>query len=197
MENLVITLSRQFGSLGRPIAKRMSELMNIEFYDRDIVEKTAQKMDLSVKEVSKNEESASIPFFNMKFPLGSGTSATQDKIFQTQCGIINELADKESCIIVGRCSDYVLRNRKNCIKIFIFAPFEERLKNCLDYLHMEEADARKMIAEVDKARDRYHMHYAKYLPSDFQHEDILINSSLLGVEGTAKELVHIIKERFE
>lgn len=197
MNHLVITITRQFGSLGRPIARRMSELLNIEYYDRDIVDATAKKMNKSVSAISDAEESARGAFFNMKFPLGTGTNSIQDEIFYTQTKIINEISDKESCIIVGRCSDYILQNRKDAIHIFIYAPVEERLKNCVDVLHMNPDEAKKMIKDVDKARESYHKHYAKYSPSDFRYKDIMIDSSFLGVEGTAQHLASIIREKYD
>lgn len=196
MKHYTITITREFGSLGRPIARRMSEILGIEYYDRDIVEKTAKKLNLPVSEISDEEESAKGNFFNMKFPLGNGTSEMQDEIFAAQTKIINELSEKESCIIVGRCSDYILQQQKNSIHIFIYAPLEERLKNCIEVLQMDEESARKTIRDVDKARENYHKYYAKYAPSDYKYKDIMIDSSLLGVEGTAKYLSAIVREKF-
>lgn len=198
MSHYVITITRQFGSLGRPIAKKMSELLEIEFYDRDIVEVTAKNMNLPVSVISDAEETAKKGrFFNMKFPLGNGTNETQQQIFTEQAKIIQEISEKESCIIVGRCSDYILRNTKNCINIFIYAPYEARLRNCVDILHMEKETAKKMIDQVDKARDNYHKSFAKFLPSDYRYKDIMIDSSLLGIEGTAKALADIVRAKFE
>ena len=197
MNNYTITITREFGSMGRPIARRMSEILGIEYYDRDIVDKTAKKLNQPVSNISDQEEAAKSRFFNMKFPLGNGTTSMQDEIFMTQSKIINELAEKESCIIVGRCSDYILKDRKNCLHIYIYAPTEERLKNCVDLLNMDQATAKKMIADVDKARESYHRHYAKYAPSDYRYKDIMINSALLGVEGTARHLAAIVKEKLD
>lgn len=132
----------------------------------------------------------------MKYPLGTATTQIQDQIFKTQREIILDLAEKESCIIVGRCSDYILEGLKNHISIFIYAPYEARLKNCVDNLHMTRAEGEKMIAEVDRARDSYHMRYANYLPGDFKHKDLMINSSVLGVEGTAGYIADLIHTRF-
>ena len=110
MNNYVITINRQFGSLGRPIARKMSEMLDIEYYDRDIVDSVAKEMDLPVSVVSDEEETAKSNYFSMKFPLGNGTTAMQQDIFEAQRRIISNLADRENCIIVGRCSDYILRN---------------------------------------------------------------------------------------
>ena len=121
MKKFIITITRQFGSLGRPIAKELAELLHVEYYDRDIVETTAKRMNQRVSVISDAEEAAKSSFFKMRFPLGTEESRIQDEIFDVQQKIITELADKESCIIVGRCSDYVLRNYKNVIHIYIYA----------------------------------------------------------------------------
>ncbi|MGN0291259.1 MAG: AAA family ATPase [Lachnospiraceae bacterium] len=195
-KNYTITITREFGSLGRPIAKKLAELLGVECYDRDIVEETAKNLGLPVSVISDEEESAKSKFFNMIYPLGSGTTLQQDQIFDEQTKIIRDLAERESCIIVGRCADYILENEKNCIRVFISAPYEDRLRNCVDILNMTPENGKKMIAKVDKARESYHLHYAGYSPSDMSHQDLIINSSMLGVDGTARCLAEIAKARF-
>lgn len=200
-KKFIVTITRQFGSLGRPIAHKMSEKIGIEFYDRDIVDQAAKKLELPVSVVDQMEESAAQnhanPFFRMKYPLGKGTSDKQDKIFQAQQNIIKFLAEKESCIIVGRCADFTLRNMENAMHVYIYADYEARLRHCIEDLHLEEDEAKKMIADVDAARASYHMHYAGFLPNDERHKDILINSSFLGVDGTADYLVEAVRRKFE
>lgn len=201
MEKYVVTITRQFGSLGRPVAKRMSEILGIEYYDRDIVDQAAEKLKLLASVIDQEEERAVkreiSPFSHMMFPLGKGTSATQDKIFEAQKNIIQFLAEKDNCIIVGRCSDFILKEEKNSMHIYIYASYEARLKHCIEDLGMEEAEARRMIKKVDEARDSYHMHYAGYLPDDKRFKDILIDSSLFGVEGTAQFLAEAVKRKFD
>ncbi len=191
-DKYIVTINRQFGSLGRPIAKQLAELLDIPVYDRDIVEKAASDMNMSLKVVSTEEEKASSRFAAMQYPLGMGTSRIQDDIFYAQRKFIIQTASTSSCIMVGRCSDYILSDEKP-IRIFIYAPYEERLKNCVDILNMELSEAQKMIKAVDKARDAYHMHYAGYLPGDRNHIDFCINSSTLGVEGSAKLIRDIVE----
>lgn len=192
-----ITITRQFGSLGRPIAKRMAEILGIKYYDRDIVDQTAQKMKLSVKEVSNAEETASSGFFRMKFPLGNTRSEIQDNVFRTQSQIIRDLADKQNAIFVGRCSDYVLRKHADCLNIFIYSSYENRYQNCVDTLLMSPNTARKMIRDVDGARERYHLNYTGRRPEDPLNKDILINSNTLGVQGTAEFLCSLARRRFD
>ncbi len=195
-EKFVVTITRQFGSLGRPIARMVSEALGIEYYDREIVDLAAKNLNLPVSTISDAEESAKSAFFNMSYPLGMGTTTIQDSIFATQRKLIADLADKESCIIVGRCSDFILRDYQNIINIFIYAPYNARLRNCVERLNMQPAEAKKMIAEVDKARESYHKHYSGYSMADKDHKHVMIDSSLLGIEGTCDVLVSIIKKRF-
>ena len=196
----VVTITRQFGSLGRPIAKRMSEILDIGYYDRDLVDEAAKKLKLAVSVVDKEEESAKKvplnPFTRMKYPLGKGTSDTQDAIFEAQQNIIQFLAEKETCIIVGRCSDFILEEMKNAMHIYIYAPYDVRVQQSVDNLKMDIQEARQMIVDVDEARDSYHMHYAGYLPDDKNHKDIMIDSSFLGVEKTAQFLAEAVRRKF-
>lgn len=197
MSHYAITITRQFGSLGRPIARELAEELGINYYDRDIVESVAQKTNLSVSEISNNEEVARNSFWKMKFPIISETRMVQDHIFEVQKNIIQDIAAREDCIIVGRCSDYVLKEHKMCIHIYIFASEEQRMKNCVEVLHLEQQEAKRMIKDVDRARDSYHTRYAGYLPNDENHQDIMINSGLLGTKGTAQALAEIIRKKLE
>lgn len=153
----IVTITRQFGSLGRPIAREMSEILGIEYYDRDIVEATSKKMNLPVSKISEYEETYSTSLFPMLLPLGSDSIAKQDEIYNVQKEVIREMAEKESCIIVGRCADYIFRDHRNVLNIYI---------------------------------------YAKYAPGDPDSKQIMIDSSMLGVKGTAEVLAEIVQRRF-
>ncbi|OBR93658.1 2-oxoglutarate carboxylase small subunit [Clostridium ragsdalei P11] len=197
LENYVITISRQFGSLGRPIAKKMAELLGVEYYDRDIVEEAAKKMNLPVSTIDSGEEIDKNEYKKMKFPLGTSSEKIQEQIFEAQKKIICDLADKSSCIFVGRCSDYILRNHSNHFSIFIYAPYEIRKENCINILHIKPDEADRLIKEVDEARQLYSLSYAKSYSDNVLYKDILINSSLFGgVDETAKVLVNMIRKKF-
>lgn len=197
MEKYNITITREFGSLGRPIARSLSEKLGIEFYDRDIVEKVSRQLNMPVSKISEAEEKSRHRLFSSMFPLGTDEEYIQDMIFDVQKDIILDLADQSSCIIVGRCSDYLLQNEKNTINIFIYAPYAKRLENCIKILDMTEDQAKKMIMRVDKARNIYHRRYAGYLPGDPRHKHLMIDSSLLGVEGTAEMIARVVKMKFQ
>lgn len=108
-EHYVITISRQFGSLGRQIAQKASKMLGIYFMDRDIVEETSRRMGLLASEVGDREEQAKRnAYYYMKFPLGIAPQSIEDEIFAVQSSIIRDCAAKQDCIIVGRCAEYVL-----------------------------------------------------------------------------------------
>ena len=194
-EKYTVTITREFGSMGRPIARKLSEILDIEFYDRDIVEETARKMDLPLSVISKVEENQGGAYSTMKFPLGRFSRDRQDEIFEVQSELIRSLAQKESCVIVGRCADYVLRDFDRCLNIYIYAPFEKRIENCVKYLGMDEDVAIKMTSEIDKARKQYHKKYANYYPADVNNKNLMIDSSFFGVEGTADLIAKIVKDK--
>ncbi|WP_097003196.1 AAA family ATPase [Lacrimispora amygdalina] len=196
MEKFTITITREFGSLGRSIAKELSQILNVEFYDRDIVEEVAKKLNLPVSMISNEEEKSRHSFLPRMFPLGTDEEYMQDIIFDVQKDIILDLAKKSSCILVGRCSDFLLEKEKNNINIFIYASYEKRLENCVETLGMTEGEAKRMILSVDKARNAYHKKYAGYLPGNPEHKQLMIDSSLLGVTGTAKLIAQIVHQLF-
>lgn len=187
MEKYVITISRQFASLGRTISQRLSEKLEIPFWDRDIVEAAARRMGHSVSTISDEEERANYSFFlRKKYRMSLATYSINDEIFETEKNIILDEANRESCIIVGRCGDYILRDLPNHLSVYIYAPYEARLKNCTETLMMEEKTARKMIREVDMARNYYRQKYCPGLNTDTDCRHLMIDSSRFGVEGTAE-----------
>lgn len=196
MKQYVITISRQFGSMGRTIAKQMAGELDINFYDRDIVEETAKRMGLPVSMISAKEENAASIYFKRQYPLGMGVSNMQDEIFSIQKNIIEDLAKKESCIIVGRCAESILADCENRLNIYIYAPYEKRLKNCTEILKMEEKVARKMIREVDRSRELYHRRYCPEYQDVFSNRDLMVDSSRFGIEKTARILVELARDLF-
>ncbi|MFT4005399.1 MAG: cytidylate kinase-like family protein [Lacrimispora sp.] len=196
MEKFTITITREFGSLGRSIAKELSRELGVEFYDRDIVEEVSQKLNLPISQVSDEEEKSKHSFWPRMFPLGTDEDYIQDIIFDVQKDIILDLAKRSSCILVGRCSDYLLEHEKNNINIFIYAPYAKRLENCIETLGMTESEAKRMITSVDRARNIYHKKYAGFLPNDPEHKNLMIDSSLLGVTGTATLIADMVRKLY-
>ena len=184
------------GSMGRTIAQLMAWDLGVNFYDRDIVEETAKRMGLPISVISAKEENANSVYFKRQYPLGMGLSNMQDEIFSIQKNIIEDLAKKESCIIVGRCADSILADMENRLSVYIYAPYEKRFANCTKILKMEEKVARRMIREVDRSRELYHRRYCPEYTDPFSNRDLLIDSSRFGIEKTAEMLSEIVRDFF-
>ena len=196
MDNYVVTISRQFASFGRSIAQKLSQELKVEFYDRDIVEATAKRMGQPIPVISNEEENANSAFFTRKYPLGMGVANIQDEIFSVQTNIIRDFAQRESCIIVGRCAGSVLKDHPRCLNVFIYSPYECRLRNCTEVLQMDLKVAKRMIKDVDKARENYRYRYCPEVKNVYDGYDIMIDSCRFGVEKSAKILADIVRSQF-
>ena len=135
-------------------------------------------MDLPVSVVSDEEETAKSNYFSMKFPLGNGTTAMQQDIFEAQRRIISNLADRENCIIVGRCSDYILRDYDHCISLFLHAPMASRVERIIKTEHMEESQAQQAIAHTDRRRADNYNYYTDQTWGYSDHYDLCIDTRL-------------------
>lgn len=197
MEQYVVTISRQFGALGRTVAQCLSGMLGVEFWDRDIVEATAKRLGQSLSTVSDVEETAKYSLFpTRKERISLASYSLDDEIFDTERNIILDAAKQSSCIIVGRCSDYLLRDMPNRLSVYLFAPLEQRVKNCIERLEMDEKTARRTIREMDAARGNYQRKYCPGTKSPFEYKDMLIDSSRFGPEGTAKIIAAVVKQNW-
>ncbi len=197
MKTNVITISRQFGSLGRPIGIEIAKQLGFAYYDRDILEKTAEIMDTSMDTLQELEDNGIQGYHKMAYPLGLGNGAKRDKMFEVQSEIITKLAETENCVIIGRCSDYVLRERRNVLSCYIYAPYLKRIENSVDLLNIPAAKAKKMVDEVDRSREEYYKHYTGCAYNTTFFRQLLIDSSLLGIQETAQLIADIAKQRFK
>ena len=196
MKQYVVTISRQFGSMGRMIAQQLSRELGVNFYDRDIVEETASRMGLPVSVISNTEENSKSIYFKQQYPLGMGIASMRDEIFLIQKNIIRDLAQKESCIIVGRCADSILMDMENHLNVYIYAPMDARLRNAVELAKLDEKTAKKMIREIDRSRELYHRRYCPENMDASTKNIIMIDSSRFGAEGTVKILAGLVRELF-
>lgn len=195
MEKYVITISRQFASMGRCIAQSLSEDLGIPFYDRDIVEQTAKRMELPISTISQEEENVRSVYFKRQYPLGMGIQSMQDEIYMVQQNIIRDLAERESCIFVGRCSDSILADHPCRLSVFIYAPYRVRYDNCIKRLGMLPAVAERMIKNVDKSRIQYHRRYCKDYQDELTGKDLALNSGSFGIEGAAQVIKSVMRTK--
>lgn len=196
MKQYVVTISRQFGSMGRMIAQQLSRELGVNFYDRDIVEETASRMGLPVSVISNTEENSKSIYFKQQYPLGMGIASMRDEIFLIQKNIIRDLAQRESCIIVGRCADSILMDMENHLNVYIYAPMDARLRNAVELAKLDEKTAKKMIREIDRSRELYHRRYCPEYVDASTNKDIMIDASRFGAEGTVRILARLVRELF-
>ena len=197
MKQYVVTISRQFGSMGRSIAQALARQLDIDFYDRDIVEETARRMGLLVSVISDTEETSQSVYFRRLYPLVMSVRSIRDVSFLGQKNSIRDLAARSSCIVVGRCGGSILADLPNRLGVYVYAPYSRRLLNCTQKLGMDEATARRMIREVDRARELYHRRYCPEVKDVFTDHDLMLDSSRFGVEGSARLLAHNAQTMFD
>ncbi len=194
----VITISRQFASKGRAIARKAAQNLGIYFMDRDIVEETAKRMGLPVSEIGNREEmSKGNLLYYQKFPLGIGRSSLEDEIFEVQSNIIRDTVEKQDCIIVGRLAEYVLRDKQRRLSFYIQAPYDDRFRNCTEILGMSDSTAMKMIHDVDLARERYRTRYCEGIENAYTYRNIILDSSAFDVDEAADIIADLARKKFE
>ena len=204
MSNFVISISREFGSGGRLIGKRLAAQLGIPCYDRSIIQKTSEKSGLSPDFIARAEERARSRFHLSISPIGIGTPAyvqqgvpVTHQAFFAQAEVIRDLADQGPCVIVGRCSDYVLSERKNCIKVFVHGDMASRVKRCVEEYHIPSDDMERRITQMDRGRANYYNFYTGRTWGEMRQYDLTINSGAIGIEGSVAMIADLIKFREE
>ena len=159
MENRVITISREYGSGGRMVGRKLAEKLGIHCYDADLIQRIVDKSGYSADYVKEEGESAAGGVFSTFLADRTRGLTTQDNLWNVQCQVIAELADKESCVIVGRCADYILRARADCLTVFIHADKEIRDERIAKEYGVPEDSVVRRRKEKDKRRAAYYQFY--------------------------------------
>lgn len=193
---MIISIGRQHGSGGREIARLLARELGIKCYDKEIVDEAAKHSDFSRDLINAYDEKRMSAFMLHAGGYGLNENFRLNmQVVSAQFDAIREIASKGDCIFVGRCADYILRDRGDLVSVFILGDMDERLK-CLERRQgLDEAAARKKIKEVDKDRSSFYKYYSDQVWGDAQNYDLCINSSRLGVEGTVKVIMDYIKTR--
>ncbi len=204
--NKIITIGRQFASLGSEIGEKLSELTGIPCYDREALWKIAESHGIPAETFEKADEQATSSFlYSLAISSYSGNLAHYgmndniwtDRVFNIQSEEIKKIATKGDCIIIGRCADDVLSDRDGVLKVFIHSPIEERVKNLISEYGMDESTAHKRILKEDKKRASYYNFYTGKGWGDPKNYHMNIDSSVLGTEGTALMIKHMIDEFYK
>ena len=204
MDKYIITIGRQFGSGGRSIGQKLAEKLNINFYDKELISIAAKESGTD-PEIFKDvdEKAANSLLYSLStgmYGFGSGFSAmgdlpVNDKLYLLQHKIIKKIAENESCVIVGRCADYVLRDNPNCVNIFFYADMEFRKEQSVKKHGIDEARAEHIINKTDKSRANYYSFYSGQKWGMAENYDLCINSSKLSEDKIVDLILDYIKAR--
>lgn len=198
MEKRIITISREFGSGGRSIGRKVAEKLGIPFYDKELVDQVALESGFAPKFVEENgEHSPGKSMFSYAFASGgmpgvmNGLS-TADFLWNIQCNVILQLAEKGPCVIVGRNADYILKDRPDCLHAFIHADKQFRSERIVRLYGESEKSPEARLNEKDKRRRINYQHYTGRTWGNSHNYDICLCSSRLGVEVCADMIVDLV-----
>lgn len=198
MENLVITIGREYGSGGRYIGKQVAHKLNINFYDKELLQKTYEKGNCNYAKLEQYDETKRNNILKAMSMFNSNDyeAAFEDDKCQTLISeTIREIAQNESCVILGRNSNNILKNKKNVINIFIYSnDLDFKIKRKIELEKLSYQEALKELKRVDKRRKKYYENLNKnHIWGDKKDYDFCLDSSVLGVDGTADVIVNIYK----
>ena len=199
----IITISRQFGSGGKEIAEKLAKELNIPFYDRELIELAAKESGTN-EDLFEDEEFCSSRGYYLLgaigFTLGSSiTSISEmsinDRLFAVQSETIEHIAEQGSCIIVGRCADYVLRNRTDTLSVFIHADIRTRKERAIHVYAMDERNIESGIRKIDKRRANYYEYYTDRKWGEAAYYDLVLDSGIFGIDGCVALIQAALQEK--
>ena len=203
-EKIIITIARQYGSGGREIGERVAEILGYPIYDKELIKDAASKGSLNEDVLKEADESAAN---SLLYTLAMGSNVIgatmhfgykmplNDKLFILQSEVIKDYAQKGSCVIIGRCADYVLRDEKNTLKIFIYGDLDHRKARVAErHPEIKTSQIVDVINKTDKRRSSYYNFYTGNKWGKYDNYDMAINSSTLGIEGTAQVIAACAKK---
>ena len=195
-------MSRQYGSGGRYIGENLAKAMGVPCYDEKLIDMVAKESGFAQSFVAEKGErmtgsllfniASSLSFANNVFSTNNGVTL-QDEIYFTQNRIIKELADKGPCVIVGRCADYILREREDCLNVFIFADNESKIERAEKYFNITREEAPAILKKKDKARANHYKYYTDQEWGMASNYDLCLNSGLIGIEGCVKAIQQVLE----
>ena len=194
LENqIIITLSREYGSGGRYIGKLVAEKLGIKLYDKEFVAKLAEETGLSSEYIENNEQKrGALETLNNGYYSGLSNS---DELFIKESELIKKVASENSCVIVGRCADFILKENKNVFKVFVYSNMENKIKRTTNIYGLDKNKAEKEINRINKLRANHYKYYTEKDWNNPENYDICINSDSLGVEKAADLICEMITEK--
>ncbi len=182
---IVVTISREYGSGGRYVGKLLADRMHLPFYDKELISLAAKESGLSSAYIVKNDEIMASSKYK---------DNNDDRLFVAEVKVIKDLA-KHSCVIVGRCSDYILKDTKNTLKVFLYSDMDSKVKRTVKYYGISKEKAEKQIESINRKREKHYKYYTDRAWKNPNNYDLMLNVDLLGVEKCAELIENIIKSK--
>lgn len=198
----IITIGRQLGSGGRTIGKKLAERLGIAYYDRELINLASKESGICGEFFEKADEKTSgglLKAFAMGFSMNSAIFQNNDylsneSLFQIQSDVIRKVATEGSCVLVGRCADYILRDESNCLNVFVTARMEDRIKRVLEYNNeLKENEVEEFINKADKSRSAYYNYYTDKVWGAAASYDLCVNSSYYGIKATVDYILTFLE----
>ena len=195
MSNKIITIGREYGCGGRLVAKKLAEKLGFAYYDTDLISLAAEKTGMTESYVKEIEQKKVSNFLYSLFLPGQ-TLTLPDQVFIAQAEVIRSAAEKESCVFVGRCADYILKDFGNCVNLFLYAPLETRIRRvCVEYKEIDRNQAEAYIARKDKERSSYYNYFSTNIWGNYKNYDLCIDCRI-GIDATVELIEDFLKLRF-
>ena len=198
MDKYIITIGREFGSGGRTIGKMVAEKLGIHYYDYEIIDETAKKSGFSVDFVKQSEQKVtSSLLYNLALGTSYGISpysvnegvSLETQLFIAQQNVIKEMAEKGSCVIVGRCADHILREEKRLLRVFVYADMKFREKRMVEKNRFSASAAAKELKKADKRRAAHYLTFTEQHWGNRANYDLMVNSGQLGFEQSVEIII--------
>ena len=197
----IITIGREFGSAGREIGYKIADDFGIKLYDKEMLNRAAKESGIFEELFEAHDEKPTNSFlyslvmdtYSLGYSSGSYTDMPiNHKVFLAQFDAIKKIASEGPCILVGRCADYALEEFDNVLTVFIHAKMEARIRRIARIYNLTDAKAKEMIQKTDKQRSSYYNYYTNKKWSDAESYDVCLDSSVLGIEGTAEAIKQLV-----
>ena len=205
-KKIIVTIGREYGSQGHVIGEKIVQKYNISFYDKELLERAAKESGIS-KEIFQVVEDQRTGSFLYSIAMGAysyanrvtaaGTVSLSDRLYMVQNDIIKKIAKEGSCVMVGRCSNYILKDEYDCADIFIYADMEDKIKYVMHSSGLDEKKAKDVINKIDKKRASYYNYYTNRKWGVRDSYDLMLNSSSLGVDGCVDIISKFIDLKYD
>ncbi|MGN0611017.1 MAG: AAA family ATPase [Ruminiclostridium sp.] len=190
----IITISRQYASGGSEIGRKVAKLLDIPYYDREIIDATAKESGFDPAYIERAEQSSTNSFLYNLAINGMYSQPLTDQLFAAECRVIKALAEKGPCVIVGRCADYVLREGFDTFNVFVHSTDKFRCKRICEHDNLTENEAMSVIRQKDKARRRHYKYYTERVWGDSLNYDLCINTAVSGTNLAAEIIAKLAKD---